>query len=287
MGRRGFTLVELLVVVAIIGALVALVLPAVQAARESARRAACENNLHQVGMALAQYDAARRELPIGCIGCLPAAAGSAAAATPNRKISWNVQLLPHLEQAALWRKFDFQAPSHAEPNRSVGAHILPVFLCPSTPDRNELSEQGKWKGQAFTDYGGMYGIEGAGHDAEPTARQLLADDSLGVLVYEEAVTPAQIEDGLSHTVAVAEALQRRQSTTEWTCGSNVFAHEAQTPINVWSELGNDVGSPHAGGAAVVFCDGHVAFLSDGMEQAAFTRLLTRAGDDSSRDSNQP
>jgi prepilin-type N-terminal cleavage/methylation domain-containing protein/prepilin-type processing-associated H-X9-DG protein len=279
--ERGLTLVELLVVTAIIGALVALVLPSIQAAREAARRTHCENNLRQLGVALAEHEGARRAFPVGCLGCLPA---PMVAGEPGVRpfISWTVHLLPYVEQIDLWRRYDFSTPSDEEPNRSLGATIQGVLLCPSTPDSNLLSTEGRWQGQAFTDYGGIYGVEGVGHDAGDDATQLLADDSLGVLVFEVPVAAAEVVDGLSRTVAVAEALVRRRSTMEWPCGRNVFAHEGSTRINVWSGLGNDVGGPHRGGAAVVFCDAHVEFLSDDLDARAFARLLTRNGDDSPR-----
>jgi prepilin-type N-terminal cleavage/methylation domain-containing protein/prepilin-type processing-associated H-X9-DG protein len=269
--RVGFTLIELLVVVAIIGGLVALLLPAVQAAREDARRVACLNNLRQTGAAIAEDEAARREFVVGCLGCL----------TPGtkRNISWNTQLLPYLEQPGLSQRYEFTTPSDQEPNRSLGAAVLPVFLCPSTVDDALISVDGKWRGQAFADYGGIYGIEGPGRDPPPDSTQLLTDGSLGILVFDEPVLAAQVEDGVSHTVTVGEALLRRISTREWGCGRNIFAHEASTPINVRSGLGNDIGSPHPGGAAVTFGDAHVEFLAAGMDQSALTRLLTRAGDE--------
>jgi hypothetical protein len=147
------------------------------------------------------------------------------------------------------------------------------------PEHALVSVDGKWRGQAFTDYGGVYGIEGPGRDPPSDSTQLLADGSLGILVFDEPVTPAQVEDGVSHTVTVGEALLRRISTREWGSGRNIFAHEASTPINVRSGLGNDIGSPHISGAAVVFGDAHVEFLAAGMDRTALTRLLTRAGDD--------
>jgi prepilin-type N-terminal cleavage/methylation domain-containing protein/prepilin-type processing-associated H-X9-DG protein len=281
----GFTLVEVLVVIAIIGVLVALLLPAVQAAREDARRVHCMNNLRQIGLALTAHENVRRAFPVGCLGCLAPPEGEPQ--PPKRTISWNVHLLPFLERDELWQRYDFTVPSDQPPNRAVGATVIDGFLCPSTPDQPTLSADGKWQGQAFTDYGGIYGVEGVGHDAPPGSAQLLADDSLGVLVFETAVTTAEIEDGLSHTVAAAEALVRRRSQNEWNCGRNIFAHEGRTPINVWSGLGNDVGSPHPGGAAAAFCDAHVQFLSSDMDVEAFTRLLTRAGDDAPASGDQP
>jgi prepilin-type processing-associated H-X9-DG protein len=273
--------VELLVVTAILGGLVALVLPAVQAARERARRTQCLNNLRQIGVALAADEEARREFVVGCMGCL--ARDAADGPRPAlRTISWNVQLLPHLEQRELWRRYELSTASYIDPNRTLGATILDVFLCPSTADDALISSDGRWSGQAFTDYGGVYGVEGVGHDADPGAVQLLADDSLGVLVFDEAVTAAEVTDGLSQTVAAAESLVRRRPHTEWNCGRNVFAHEGTTPINVWSELGNDIGSPHPGGAAVVYCDAHVEFLHNDLDQDVLTSLLTRAAGDPDR-----
>lgn len=284
-GPRGaaFTLVELLVVIAIVGALVALLLPAVQAAREQSRRARCLGNLRQIALACLAWEDVRHALPVGCDGCLAAAPNAAAgngAPSPQGKRyhSWNAQLLPYVEQAALAARLDFAVPSDQPPNREAGATVLDLYLCPSTAEEALVSSDGKWRGQAFSDYGGVYGVEGVGRDALPGAPQLLAADSLGVLVFDEPVSLQQIEDGLSNTVSVAEALVRRRSTSEWNCGRNVFAHEGATPLNVWSGLGNDVGGPHPGGAAVAFSDGHADFLTNTMDQAAFIRLLTRAGD---------
>lgn len=283
---RGLTLLELLVVAVIIGALVALLLPSIQAARESARRSQCENNLRQIGVALVDHEGVRGAFPVGCLGCLPASASADGKPAIRPFISWTVHLLPFLEQGDLRSRYDLSKPSDEEPNRSVGAKIQSVLLCPSTPDTTLLSTEGRWQGQAFTDYGGIYGVEGIGHDASAGAAQLLADDSLGVLVFERPVAAAEVVDGLSRTVAVAEALVRRRSTMEWPCGRNVFAHEGSTPVNVWSGLGNDVGSPHPSGAAVVFCDAHVEFISDGLDPRVFTRLLTRDGDDALRGNGQ-
>lgn len=267
--RCAFTLVELLVVIAIIGVLVGLLLPAVQASRAAARRAQCQNNLRQVGLAVCEYEAARQKFPIGCIGCR----------TPgNEMTSWNVQLLPYLEQTNLAAAYQSDVPSYRSPNRELGVTVLEVFLCPSTASEVLLSETGLWRGQAFTDYGGIYGVEGEGRD-EPNREktQTLAANSLGVFVFEEPTEVNQITDGLSRTVGVAERITRRISTSEWTSGRNIFAHDGNTPINQASGLGNDIGSPHVGGAMVTFCDGHVEFVAESVEQAVLNSMLTKAG----------
>lgn len=269
--RSALTLVELLVVIAIIGVLAGLILPAVQASRAKARQTQCQNNLRQIGLAAAEFEAARGHYPIGCIGCrVPS----------SEMISWNTQLLAHLEQTNLAAAYQIDVPSYRSPNRELGATVLPVFLCPDTPNELTISEKGLWRGQAFSDYGGIYGVEGEGRDAAASeAIQTLADDSLGVFLFESGVEVVQITDGLSRTVGVAERITRRISTSEWPSGRNIFAHDGETPINQSSGLGNDIGSPHAGGALVSFCDGHVEFVADSIEQQVLNSLLTKAGDE--------
>src|SRR6202012_6217028 len=99
------------------------------------------------------------------------------------------------------------------------------------------------------------------------------------MLYEDAVAPREITDGLSKTACVAETVLRRQVESEWINGNNVFAQEASTPINVSSGLGNEIGSPHPGGASLAFCDGHVEFVAETIEQSVLNALLTKAGGD--------
>src|SRR6478609_3734511 len=125
--RAAMSLVELLVVVAIIGVLVAMLLPAVQAAREAARRAECQNNLRQIGIALHLFHDTHRQLPIGCTD------KRVPRTNPNgRQFAWSVDVLPHLEEAALWQQIDFSAPYNSAANSKVAATIVTVYLCPST-----------------------------------------------------------------------------------------------------------------------------------------------------------
>ncbi len=121
--RHGFTLVELLVVITIIGILVALLLPAVQAAREAARRLQCSNNLKQIGLALHNYHTAHNVLPFG----------SAYRDPPRFMRTWAAMILPQLEQGALYDQLDFSKTVHVEPNRTLVRTVLPVYACPSDP----------------------------------------------------------------------------------------------------------------------------------------------------------
>jgi prepilin-type N-terminal cleavage/methylation domain-containing protein/prepilin-type processing-associated H-X9-DG protein len=265
----GLTLVELLVVVAVIGLLVALLLPAVQAARETARRSQCQNNLRQVTVAAAHFAERERVFPIGCLG---------GPFSPDKRcISWNVQLLPFLEQGELWSSFVFTVGSYHPANKFVREVVIQVFLCPSTDSSDLRSPTDAWQGAAFTDYSGIYGVEGPGHSAAAGSSQTLRDESLGVMLYDEAVSPKQVTDGLSKTSLIAEASIRRAATkSEWVNGLNLFAQEHSTPIN-GQGLDNEIGSPHPRGASLAFCDGHVQFVAESIDQAVLNAMLTKAG----------
>jgi prepilin-type processing-associated H-X9-DG protein len=276
--RIGVTLVELLVVIAIIGALAMLVLPAVQSARESARRGQCQANLRQLGVAMSLHAQRGGAYPVGCIGCKFNLPPADAPPAPQRFIAWNVHLLPFLEQAALWDAFDFSVPSYEPVNKAVGENIVETFLCPNTADEPLYQTKGLWLGTAFTDYAGIYGVEGEGHtETDPAAPNWLRSGSLGVMLYEVAVSPREITDGLSKTACIAETVLRRQIESEWVNGHNLFAHEGSTPINRASGLGNEIGGPHPGGASLLYCDGRVEFIPETVEQTILNAMLTKAG----------
>lgn len=120
--RHGFSLVELLVVIAVVGILVALLLPALQAARESARRCSCRSNLRQAGLATLLYHDAQRHLP-------PPKAGAVAATTDHGGTL--VLLLPYLEDSALYASYDPGLPITSPSNRGITGSVIPAYVCPS------------------------------------------------------------------------------------------------------------------------------------------------------------
>ena len=151
--QRGFTLVELLVVIAIIGILVALLLPAVQSAREVARRNSCVNNLKQIALALSNHE--------GIAGHYPASFKLDVGQTlSTNNGSWSIQarLLPFLEQASAFSQIHFSLPWDATENRASGVPTLrvPVYLCPSEANDQVRVKNGEESVYPHT-YGGNFG----------------------------------------------------------------------------------------------------------------------------------
>jgi prepilin-type N-terminal cleavage/methylation domain-containing protein/prepilin-type processing-associated H-X9-DG protein len=193
--RRGFTLVELLVVIAIIGMLVAILLPAIQAARESARRMACQNNLKQLGVALHNYEGAKK--------CFPAGAESHpcpdAPTTPHCFYRWSAlaRLMPYLEQASALHMLDLSQPLYGANlqvtpvNRPGVAQEIGLFLCPSDRQQPVAAGFGPTNYAACT---------GSGVDGGSPF------DCDGIFYINSETPLAKISDGLSHTIAMSESL---------------------------------------------------------------------------------
>ena len=185
---RCLTLVELLVVIAIIGVLVALLLPAVQAAREAARRVSCQNNVTQLGLSLHSYDFHHEELPPGVTN----PDGPIRNEPVGLHVSWIVKILPYLEQNALWRKFDESAGAYAPVNAEVRKTHVGVLVCPSyagTTKNKELTI-------ARSTYAGCH------HDVEAP----IDADNHGLLFLNSHIRFADMYDGSSQTILIGECL---------------------------------------------------------------------------------
>lgn len=217
--RCGFTLVELLVVIAIIGVLVGLLLPAVQAAREAARRMQCSNNLKQVGLALHNYESAFRIWP---------AQSQAPASGKNfsaRRSSWFTAALPFIEGSALHEQYDQSLDWHHTDNTDTVSTSVPTFSCPSTPDRrgfewtvlvNYASPTASYSlvprdfyNGATTDYANVGGIGSQLNAALPAANRIADPRNCGILK-RTGVRLAEVLDGLSNTLLVVESAGRPQ-----------------------------------------------------------------------------
>lgn len=216
----GFTLVELLVVIAIIGVLVGLLLPAVQAARESARRMQCSNNLKQVGIALLNYESAHRVWPTQASGPMPGRDFNA------RRGSWFTAILPFIEQDGLYQSYNAAFHWHDPVNTAVVNTKVPAFQCPSAPDRKgfewtvlidyanastttaTLSPRTFFDG-AVTDYANVGGISSQLNAVLPEAQRLGDPINCGILK-ATAVRLSEVTDGLSNTLLVVECGGRPQ-----------------------------------------------------------------------------
>ena len=269
--RSGFTLVELLVVIAIIGILVGLTLPAVEYARESARRAECANNLKQIGLAFFNHHSSLKVYPDG--GYTPSCTRSQDAGvpkiTPNQDWGWLYQILPYIEQQSLWSDPD---------DFTIQKTPVKGFFCPSR--RKPMTVGSGAAMRAVNDYagnGGLYSGTGFAWGDGLTG---------GVLVrrgYGQQITSANINDGTSNTILVGEKRLDRRAIGSLQCDDN----EGHTSGWDWDIIrwGNSptlpdridtpevcelfFGSAHAGGVNFVFCDGSIKIISYDVDQKVF------------------
>ncbi len=265
--RRAFTLIELLVVVAIVGMLLALLLPAVQAARESARAAQCQNNLKQLGIGLQNYHDTYKTFPRGG---WPVTASC---------LSWGAAILPRIEEQALFDRLNRSLPYTDPSNVAAGQTVLPVFICPtshrdslyrSSPDLPSTSTIQ----YARSDYGGLNGERGL---RSPTATN---NPERGVMILASNISLKMITDGSSQTVMLGEAPEGESSI--WISVRNYFDQSA--PINtlatyapqfVFYDYGQEINSYHPGGAFTLFADGSVHFLAETLDGQTLAALVSR------------
>jgi prepilin-type N-terminal cleavage/methylation domain-containing protein len=251
-GRPGFTIVELLVVVAIVGLLVSLTLPAVFSAREASRRTTCANNLRQIGLALRMHHEHTGSFPPGGVEWRPP--GN----TAGRQLAWSAFILPFLDQQSLANQLDLSQAFDSPANRQAGAVVLPVFICPTSLRGTRLVD-----GRGPCDYGGIYGERIQGPNQPPK----------GILVYDRTYSDTDVRDGLSQTLIVGE--DAAWSDGQWINGRNLF--DQAFAINAAPPFENDLRSGHPGGAQAVLADSSVQFLTDDLDLRVLAALCTRAG----------
>ncbi|QDV34259.1 DUF1559 domain-containing protein [Tautonia plasticadhaerens] len=203
---RGFTLIELLVVIAIIGVLIALLLPAVQSAREAARRSQCTNNLKQIALGLHNYHSTHDSFPIG-ITQTPQG-GALDYGGPWSGFSPHAQLMPFLEQNQLYASTNFEWACFEPPNSpTVYQAMVSVFLCPSDPnaDRRHTNSYAASYGATTTN---LYNWNN-NVPANSVNVQIPADSS-GMFTFGKSYNIAAARDGTSNTIAFAEWLTGEQ-----------------------------------------------------------------------------
>jgi prepilin-type N-terminal cleavage/methylation domain-containing protein len=204
--RPAFTLVELLVVIAIIGVLVALLLPAVQAAREAARRSSCQNQLSQLIIAVHNYEMAHGMYPAGTID----ARGPIVNARIGYHHNWIIQILPFIEERNTWQAIDKTVSVYHAKNAAPATVPMKILSCPSS---------GAWNTSA-SHYAGVH------HDAE---KPIDAKDN-GVFFLNSRVRYDDVTDGSSHTIFIGEKLPDAWDLM-WMSGTRATLRNAGTPVN--------------------------------------------------------
>jgi prepilin-type processing-associated H-X9-DG protein len=299
--------VELLVVIAIIGILVALLLPAIQAAREAARRSQCQNNLKQIGLSMLNYESAKKEFPSGseirfpqhCIGVGPSCRG----------IPYAVLILPYMEEGVVTDQYNFNLDGGwlallYGTNEKMEDIKFDVYRCPSfeaeggyASRRDYFAVTGGAQSTGVGSFGEVY------HD--------------GVFFLNSRTPLRKITDGTSNTMMAGEAThfsflgdgpgyqdpktggpcswyhggscssggnntncQARSDYTGRLLRSTKYAMNSDIhPLALNKDNNTPFGSAHPGGAQFVFCDGHVDFLQDSIDINVYQALSTRAGEE--------
>ena len=291
--RRALTLVELLVVIAIIATLVGLLLPAVQSSRETARRIQCTNNLKQVGLALLNFEGAKKVLPSGYESDFTSQGDDTGPGW-----GWCSFILPEMEESAISKVIDFKLPIEDARN---GVRVANVsgFFCPT--DNVPRVWQAKSRSAngnplalicevAASNYVGMYGTTEPGVDGD------------GIFFRNSRVALKDVTDGVSQTIAVGERAHQLGNATWVGSVTNaiLFPEEDNTQGQPHTEhssgmvlghagegigpgaAGGDVNqfySLHGEGANFLFADGHVSFLASRMDYKTYRSMATRAGDE--------
>ena len=210
--RRAFTLVELLVVIAIIGVLVALLLPAVQAAREAARRMQCANHQKQLALAAQNFHDTLRRLPPGGAMDQPPFGTDTAPPLANARwgSSWMVYILPYIEQQPLHDKWQFTGQSgafNANNNAAANGVVIKVFFCPSSPLKIKPATS-----QAGATYANYVGVSGAVDGLIPNFSESRINtwpcggtiSGGGVMIPNGELKLGDITDGTSNTMEFSE-----------------------------------------------------------------------------------
>jgi len=311
--RHGFTLVELLVVIAIIGTLIGLLLPAVQSARESGRRASCANNLKQLALAVHNFHAALGTFPPdNPLTYDPTAANW----------SWLAEILPQLELESLYKQANVGGfpPNNINQSLPQIAERVPAFLCPSDPNawNGPVSHSSNfdmldpvlgplnyeatcYRANTGSNWGGgpprsatWWGTDAEWCNSDPnntdpnTTYDGCCHGNGVIWETNQPISFKNITDGTSHTIMIGEALTGKDYQNAWCHMDNAIATCAYPPNAENPATGQDYPpdqwwnryaftSQHPGGVQFAMADGSDQFIVDTISLSVFRALGTRAG----------
>jgi type II secretory pathway pseudopilin PulG len=301
-------LVELLVVIAIIGILVALLLPAIQAAREAARRSECMNHLKQFGLAIQNYHDAKKQFPTGRNG------------RNQRAVSWAYFILPQIEEQALYDAYDDTVQVSDDNNARTMRTPVAVYACPSRRapaadrnfDNNDQAPPEEWRGIAsLGDYAANAGLEeDTGLEDEdwndPLTRSSIDISLAGPIYTGSKISAQRVIDGLSKTLAIGEKhippqrdgwaeemVHFNQGDTAILGGDAIFTifrcsedglasgpdDGAQADDDVAEDAIKKFGGPHPGVTLFVYLDGHADGLTNDTDVDTLKALSTIGGEE--------
>jgi prepilin-type N-terminal cleavage/methylation domain-containing protein len=295
----GFTLIEILVVISIIGVLVALMLPAVQQARESARKSQCANNLKQIGLGLHTYMLSHKSFPPGYISTV----------LPDHDDggpgwAWGAMIMPFIEEASLHEQLNMAASIRSEASATVRLATVPLFACPSDDNFEPIIDIPSKSSTKIICQMAAGSYVGSAGTIRPTCK-ICRDQFDGVFGRNRAIEPRELQDGLSKTLAIGERAAHWSRPAIWGVVPNSKILDNQQPglyaagpayvlgttfhegfnIETSTEMAHGTmgtfaesfGSQHVGGAFFMFCDAGVRFVWDVADPAIMNALSTRDG----------
>lgn len=318
--RSAFTLIELLVVIAIIGILIALLLPAVNAARSAARRTQCANSHKQVGLAMHSYQSARKRFVPGIVyrdnwptgnacGVRPSIVGNMVGGYPN-SYGWSALILPYVEELGVSNSFDYNESPNGmaavkDNNFLLSGTPIKIYQCPDDPQADEYVSCCGMKSNGASELEDVRRsslcavVDSLDHMcADPVVKKFGSQSAIateyanGAFGNFNGARISDINDGTSKTLFVGEALGAGSGTYRghyWGSHNLLDTGDGINGVNTivggtWPS--NDsyrytgFSSYHSGGCHFLLGDGHVRFLSENIAQNVLTALTTRAGGES-------